>query len=233
MSAEPMFPASTPSTPSTPSAATSPVGPHLGERISAFVDEALADDSRDRALVHIAGCGQCRAEVDAARLLKTRLAVLPAPQVPAGLTARLLAMAEPGGPIPPRPGHLPGQPVQPRPVSVPARPAAGRPQGTRPAGRADRSGRDAGRDVSRDSTRRARRTVRFAALAGAALSTMVVAVVGISTGVGPETRSPGPLTQLTTNVGGAGGTSGVADPMLDVSRVVRRVTTSSVVAPTP
>ncbi len=45
----------------------SPVGPHLGDRISALVDSALADDARDRALVHIAGCAQCRAELDAAR----------------------------------------------------------------------------------------------------------------------------------------------------------------------
>ena len=39
---------------------TPPVGPHLGERVSSLVDGALADDARDRALVHIAGCAECR-----------------------------------------------------------------------------------------------------------------------------------------------------------------------------
>lgn len=191
--------------PLVPAGPIEPVGPHLGERVSALVDDALAADARDRALVHIAGCDLCRGQVDSARLLKARLAFLPAPEVPGDLTARLLAMAEPGGPIPPRPGQLP---TQPRPINVPSRPAAGRPKGSRPAGRSDRS-----------STPSARRTVRLAALAGAALSTMVVAVVGLSSGVGSEGPTP-PLTQLTTNVGP---TNGAVDPMVDVSQVIRRV----------
>ena len=86
-------------------------------------------------------------------------------------------MAEPGGPIPPRPAHLPGQPRTngaPRPIAtVPGRPAAGRPQGSRPAGRSNR-----------ENVRGGRRNVRLAALAGAALSTMAIAVVGLSGAVG-------------------------------------------------
>jgi anti-sigma factor RsiW len=190
--------------PLVPSGPVGPVGPHLGERISALVDDALAADARDRALVHIAGCDQCRLDVESSRLLKARLFVLPAPQVPFGLTARLLAMSEPGGPIPPRPSQLP---TQPRVMGVANRPTAARPPGSRPAGRTNR--------MSGPSPRR---TVRLAALAGAALSTMVVAVVGLSTGVGSESPTP-PLTQLTSNVG----STGVTDPMLDVSRVIRRV----------
>ncbi len=173
---------------------TAPIGPHLGERVSAFVDGALADDARDRALVHLAGCPECHQQVEAARLLKSRLVALPTPEMSAGLTARLLAMAEPGGPIPPRAVHLPGQarPVSaPRPVAtVPGRPAAGRPAGSRPAGR-----RTSRRD--RENVRGGRRTVRLAALAGAALSTMVVAVVGLSGAVGSDVQ-PRPVTQLTT-----------------------------------
>lgn len=206
-----------------PDGPVEPVGPHLGERISALVDEALPDDARDRALMHITGCGTCRAEFDAARLLKARLSVLPAPEVPAGLTARLLAMAEPGGPIPPRPAQLP---TQPRPLNVPSRPAAGRPQGSRPAGRMNRS-------PERSPARRApRRTVRLAALAGAALSTMVVAVVGLSAGVGSDSRTP-PLTQLTSNVGSSGATTGTVDPMVDVTRVIRKVGDERGLVPTP
>lgn len=198
-----------------PSGPIGPVGPHLGERISALVDEALPADARDRALVHIAGCDQCRLEVESSRLLKARLSVLPAPQVPAALTARLLAMSEPGGPIPPRPSQLP---TQPRVIGVPSRPTAARPQGSRPAGRANRT-----------AVRSPRRTVRLAALAGAALSTMVVAVVGLSPGVGSESRTP-PLTQLTSNVGS---TTGGSDPMLDISRVIRRVGGESALVGTP
>ncbi len=210
-----------PLTPSDPAGSVSPVGPHLGERVSALVDNAMADDARDRALVHIAGCDLCREQVESARLLKRRLAVLPAPAVPAGLTARLLSMADPGGPIPPRPAHLPGQPrVTPsavRPIAtVPDRPAAGRPLGTRPAGRA-----------SRGNGRSARRTVRLAALAGAALSTMVVAVVGLSGAVGPESQPTTPLTQLTSSVGGA------SDPFVEVSQTLKRVTSPGAFARTP
>jgi hypothetical protein len=200
--------------PLVPAGPVEPVGPHLGERVNALVDEALAADARDRALVHITGCDRCRGQVESARLLKARLAFLPAPEVPRDLTARLLAMAEPGGPIPPRPGQLP---TQPRPMSVPSRPAAARPKGSRPAGRSDRS-----------SSASPRRTVRLAALAGAALSTMVVAVVGLSSGVG-EGPTP-PLTQLSTTVGSTGG---VVDPIVDVSQVIRRVSGQRGLDPTP
>lgn len=208
--------------PLVPAGPTGPVGPHLGDRITALVDEALPADARDRALVHIAGCDLCRGQVETERLLKVRLSVLPAPQVPARLMAQLLAMAEPGGPIPPRPGQLPSQP---RAINVPSRPAAGRPQGSRPAGRADRSAARAATGAGRNP----RRTVRLAALAGAALSTMVVAVVGLSAGVGTDSRTP-PLTQLTSNVGSP---SGVADPMVDVSRVIRKVGDQGALVPTP
>ncbi len=157
--------------------------------------------------------------MEAARLLKFRLVSLPSPEMSAGLTARLLAMAEPGGPIPPRPSRLPGQPrpaSSPRPVAtVPGRPVADRPAGRRPAGRPSGS-RPAGR----------RRTVRLAALAGAALSTMVVAVVGLSGAVGSDVQ-PRPVTQLSTNVGGT------SDPFVDVGRTLQRVSRSSILAPTP
>jgi hypothetical protein len=124
-------------------------------------------------------------------------------------------MAEPGGPIPPRPSQLP---TQPRVIGVPSRPTAARPQGSRPAGRSNRT-----------AARSPRRTVRLAALAGAALSTMVVAVVGLSPGVGSESRTP-TLTQLTSNVGS---TTGGSDPMLDVSRVIRRVGADNALVGTP
>ena len=133
---------------------TPPVGPHLGERVSSLVDGALADDTRDRALVHIAGCEECREQVETARLLKSRLAA-----AGAGHVARAHRPAAGHGrarrPDPPRPAHLPGQPrtaATPRPIAtVPGRPATGRPQGSRPAGRSNR-----------ENVRGGRRTVRRA-----------------------------------------------------------------------
>ena len=56
---------------------------------------------------------------------------------------------------------------------------------------------------------------------------MAIAVVGLSGGVGSDTRPPAPLTQLTSNVGG------VSDPFVDVSRTLQRVTTSVRATPKP
>jgi hypothetical protein len=67
----------------------------------------------------------------------------------------------------------------------------------------------------------------LAALAGAALSTMVVAVVGISGGVGSEGQPQPPLSQLTSNVGG------VSDPLVDVTIALRKASNSGAFATTP
>ncbi len=75
---------------------------HLGaDVVAALVDGELADDERERALAHLAGCAPCRAEVDAQRRFKARLRTLgpagPAPD--RELLDRLLAL----GPVPPAP----------------------------------------------------------------------------------------------------------------------------------
>jgi hypothetical protein len=80
--------------------------------------------------------------------------------------------------------------------------------------------------TARGGLRSGRRTVRLAALAGAALSTMVVAVVGLSGAVGSD-QQPRPLTQLTSNVGG------VSDPFVDVSRTLQRVSRPATPQRTP
>jgi anti-sigma factor RsiW len=103
---------------------------HLGDRVPAFVDGQVPHDVRDRILGHLAGCAECRAAVDTERVLKARLAALSGPAVPDDLTRRLLRLAEPGGPLPPR-----RRPVGPAPrvaaVPSPGRAAAapGRPPG--------------------------------------------------------------------------------------------------------
>jgi anti-sigma factor RsiW len=103
---------------------------HLGERITALVDGELDHDARDRALAHLATCGQCRAEADAQRRLKRRLRSLNEATPSSNLLTRLYAMGEPGGPIPPRARPMPGGARAP---FVP-RPGAGHPRDNRPPG---------------------------------------------------------------------------------------------------
>ena len=66
---------------------------HLDDLCAALADNELCDEQRDRALSHIAGCDECRYEVDAQRRLKALLANQADPEVPFTLTARLLVIA--------------------------------------------------------------------------------------------------------------------------------------------
>jgi hypothetical protein len=82
---------------------------HLGESLSALVDEELSGADRDRVVAHLASCEECRAEAAALRDLKRQLrglaigpeALADAPD-DAEMVSRLVAMAGPGGPVPPR-----------------------------------------------------------------------------------------------------------------------------------
>lgn len=73
---------------------------HLGDRVAALVDEQLPADVRERLLSHVARCSQCRREVEAARMLKRRVSALGSPAPSDHLTRRLVAMSEPGEPMP-------------------------------------------------------------------------------------------------------------------------------------
>jgi anti-sigma factor RsiW len=91
---------------------------HLGHRLSALVDGELGDAERDRALAHLAGCAACRAEAAALRELKVQLRGLMETAADAALTNRLIDLAAPGGPVPPRPRLLRGmQRSQPAPYA--------------------------------------------------------------------------------------------------------------------
>lgn len=124
---------------------------HLGDRVSALVDDELSARDRDRALVHIAACADCRAELAtqrAAKALLARLGSTSAPRPAPHVVESLHGLATPGLPVPPRAGtalHGPVVPVLPPP---PGRgPRGARADSRRPRGRgtsARRTGRRAG-----------------------------------------------------------------------------------------
>jgi anti-sigma factor RsiW len=75
---------------------------HLGYRLSALVDGELSAAERDRVHAHLAGCEACRAEANQLRALKKRMRGLGEAPPDDALTQRLIAIAEPGPPVPPR-----------------------------------------------------------------------------------------------------------------------------------
>lgn len=166
----------------------------LGERVSGLADGSLADDVRDRALAHVAGCNACRQALDVERLLVDRLRELPAPAPSDPLLGRLLALGEPGDPLPPRAGRVAGTPRQPDAVLVGLSPGQAS-AGTRPPGSSRPSGR-----------REHRRSRRVLVAAAGVLGVGVIAV----TALGSALPSPGPaivppVGQLTVQRAGTGG----------------------------
>ena len=111
---------------------------HLDERISDLVDDRLEHDERDRALVHLTVCAQCREAVDLERDARNALRSLPDIAPSDRLMASLLALAEPGEPLPPAPS---GSAAHPAPVAGwrprDSRPPSG-PSGSRPSARSGR-----------------------------------------------------------------------------------------------
>jgi hypothetical protein len=129
---------------------------HLGARVSALVDGQLGASERDRALVHVAHCDTCQAAVDAERSVKALLAGSARPTPSDGLLASLHGLAEPGGPVTPRPRSMPLGPV------VPTLPAPGRgPFGSR-------------RDSRRPARGRRVQRVRYAAAGAVSVAGLVL-----------------------------------------------------------
>lgn len=95
---------------------SAPAEQHLGDRLAAFVDGELTDDTRDRVLAHLATCSQCKAAAAEQRRLKAVVAESRLPAISAGLLARLQGLpgmgAEgPGDGFPGGPEDFPGAPV--------------------------------------------------------------------------------------------------------------------------
>lgn len=86
---------------------------HLGDRVSAFVDDELDPSSRDRAVDHLARCGGCRQAVDQERAVKARLRALPLSEPSAALLGSLFITPDrrrpdPAGPAPAERALRPG-----------------------------------------------------------------------------------------------------------------------------
>lgn len=115
---------------------------HPLDKLSAAVDGELDHDSRDKVLSHLVSCDSCRAEVDATRRLKARLAAAE-PLAPSDdLMQRLLGVpsfsTEPREEI--RPVPTPAISLSPQRSAFPA----ARTGATRPGVRANRSRRRVG-----------------------------------------------------------------------------------------
>lgn len=59
------------------------------ERVTGFVDGELEPEAMARVAAHLETCPVCRGQADAERALRARLRSLPAPELPAGLEARV------------------------------------------------------------------------------------------------------------------------------------------------
>ena len=107
---------------------------HLGHRLSALVDGELSAAERDRVHAHLAACAACRAEANELRALKKRMGGLGEVAPGDALTRRLVSMAEPGAPLPPRrqARRMTGSSSRPRPGF---RTVPGAAAGTGPASR--------------------------------------------------------------------------------------------------
>jgi anti-sigma factor RsiW len=203
---------------------------HLGYRLSALVDGELSAAERDRVHAHLAGCEACRTEANQLRALKKRMRGLGEVPPDDALTRRLLAIAEPGPPVPPRrrARRMNGPASRPRPgfrtapgggvpPSAGVAPGAGAGAGVAPASR--RPGR-----VLRTGHRRPRR--RYLALGVVSCVFAGLSVTAFTMGGDQQTPGPRitPQVQLysvqhaiTTGLVPSGGSSAVPAPAFSSS----------------
>jgi Putative zinc-finger len=66
---------------------------HLGQQLSAWIDEELSAAERERVVLHLIRCESCRTEALALRTLKRRMTALGEAAADAGLTGRLMELA--------------------------------------------------------------------------------------------------------------------------------------------
>jgi len=191
-------------------------GPHLGTRVTPFVDGRLAVDAAARVQEHVAACCECAQAVEAERLVKARVASLGVPTVSDDLVARLLDIGGPSGPLPPRD----------LPMAAPARPAVG----VAPPSRADRGTRPT---AARPSGRRVsvlRRRPVAAALAGT-FSLVGAGIVGVLVLGTPQGAAP-PVAEFRTTPSATTSPAVTPSPVASVTPSASP-TTSPVASATP
>ncbi|HEX3751366.1 MAG TPA: zf-HC2 domain-containing protein [Streptosporangiaceae bacterium] len=187
---------------------------HLGNRLSALIDGELNAAERERVHAHLAGCAECRAEANALRALKKRMRGLG--EVPPGdrLTQRLIGIAEPGAPVPPRrqARRMTGSSSRPRPGFRTVPRAA---TGTGPAARPP------ARPTPVRGPGRRRHPARYLALGVVSCAVAGLSVTAFTMGGGQQTPGPRITPQvqlysvqhaLTTGQLPPGGSSGVPAP---------------------
>jgi len=170
------------------------------DKLSAVVDGQLDHDSRDKVLSHLVGCDTCRAEVDAQRRLKARMAALEAPDPSTDLMQRLMGVSsfatEPREEV--RPVLTPAPTLFPQRSAFPAaRTGASRPGAPRPI--------------------RSRRRTGVLSAAGSAAA--VASLLGTAFVVGDPARSEQPpalqppMTSFSTDHASTTGGAPFADPV--------------------
>lgn len=159
--------------------------PCLGDRIGSLADGAMPGDAATRAIAHVTVCQTCRDALELERLTIERLRSLPSP-VPSGdLMVALLALGEPGGPVPQRRGRVPGTLRQPTAaVAAPGAYPSGWPGTTSPSG----SRRPGGRRPT--VSRRAFVTAAAGALGAGALAVSVIGGTAALSPLRPPVRPP-------------------------------------------
>ncbi|WP_146159322.1 zf-HC2 domain-containing protein [Allonocardiopsis opalescens] len=166
---------------------------HLGERLSALVDDELGHSDREWALSHLAKCEACRFEAEMLRRLKRRLNRLDGPEPSMDFLGRLSSMTSGSTDDPPTPPMFPGA-RPPLGSSAPlgaSSPFAGRtPDGSGSARPSNNNGR-----LGRFSTRAPIRWSRTRyAVAGASLVALTLGTAFVATGDfdGGSGSTPGP-----------------------------------------
>jgi anti-sigma factor RsiW len=80
-----------------------PLGEHLDDRLSAYLDDELAPAARREAEAHLAGCFDCRAELDEVAAARRAVRILPVHAAPGPLVGIPTAAGHPWAPGAPRP----------------------------------------------------------------------------------------------------------------------------------
>lgn len=168
---------------------------HLGERVTALVDEQLDHDARDIALAHLARCPSCQVAVATERDVAAVLRNLPDVQPSERLVQTLLALSGPEGPLPLDRRPFPGAAPAPARWRATSAPVSGIPQQ---------------RDPHKGPAPLRRAGVRYAVAGSVSLGVLAVALASL--GGQPEDAVVPPTQQFTVEHARSSGALPFGDP---------------------